>query len=94
MASAERDAALPIRILMLEDSALDAELIVAQLTRSGLAFTHDRVWQRDAFIAAVARVSTMSSWPTMCCLALTATLRWCWRMTWRRRSLSSSSPGR
>lgn len=41
-----------IRILMLEDSALDAELIVAQLARGmAVPFTVHRVWTRDAFLA-------------------------------------------
>lgn len=50
---AEPESPAPIRILMLEDSALDAELIVAQLKQARLAFTHERVWQQDAFVAAV-----------------------------------------
>ncbi|HYQ21960.1 response regulator [Stenotrophomonas sp.] len=42
-----------LRILMLEDSALDAELITAQLKRAGLNFEVERLWTRDAFIAAI-----------------------------------------
>ena len=49
MTETARDA--PIRILMLEDSALDAELIEAQLTRARMDFQVRRVWTRDAFIA-------------------------------------------
>ena len=36
-----------IRILMVEDSALDAELITAQLERAGVAFTAERTWSHD-----------------------------------------------
>ena len=53
MARTDPDSAPPIRILMLEDSALDAELILAQLTRARLPFVEDRVWQREAFVEAV-----------------------------------------
>lgn len=53
MAQADVGVAPPIRILMLEDSALDAELILAQLTRARLDYVHERVWQREAFIEAV-----------------------------------------
>lgn len=42
-----------LRILMLEDSALDAELITAQLQRAGLDFEVERVWSRNAFIEAI-----------------------------------------
>ena len=42
-----------INILMLEDSALDAELVAAQLTASRLAFRIERVWLRDNFVAAL-----------------------------------------
>ncbi|WP_313144673.1 response regulator [Stenotrophomonas sp.] len=42
-----------LRILMLEDSALDAELITAQLQRAGLEFETERLWTRDAFIDAI-----------------------------------------
>ncbi|MBK0027073.1 response regulator [Stenotrophomonas sp. S48] len=42
-----------LRILMLEDSALDAELITAQLQRSGLRFDTHRVWAHDTFLAAI-----------------------------------------
>ncbi|MGN7837136.1 PAS domain-containing protein [Stenotrophomonas sp. 22385] len=47
--------ATPIRILMVEDSALDAELITLQLRRAGLPFTFERTWSdqgmRDALAA-------------------------------------------
>jgi PAS domain S-box-containing protein len=47
--------ATPIRILMVEDSALDAELITLQLRRAGLPFTFERIWSdqgmRDALAA-------------------------------------------
>ena len=42
-----------LRILMLEDSALDAELITAQLQRAGLDFEAERLWTRNAFIEAI-----------------------------------------
>lgn len=49
---AEDVPATPIRILMVEDSALDAELITLQLRRAGLPFTVERTWSdqgmRDA----------------------------------------------
>ena len=51
MVEAPRNTA--IRILMLEDSALDAELIVAQLKRAHLAFSTDRVWTREDFLRAI-----------------------------------------
>lgn len=38
---------------MLEDSALDAELISAQLQRAGLEFEAERLWTRNAFIEAL-----------------------------------------
>ena len=41
-----------LRILMLEDSALDAELISAQ-QRAGLDFEAERLWTRNAFIEAI-----------------------------------------
>ena len=44
----------PIRVLMLEDSALDAELNVAQLRRARLEFTFKQVWSREAFLAELA----------------------------------------
>lgn len=47
--------ATPIHILMVEDSALDAELITLQLRRAGLPFTAERTWSdqgmRDALAA-------------------------------------------
>ncbi|OBU61201.1 hybrid sensor histidine kinase/response regulator [Stenotrophomonas maltophilia] len=42
-----------LRILMLEDSALDAELISAQLLRAGLDFEAERVWTRRGFLDAI-----------------------------------------
>ncbi|AWH53580.1 hybrid sensor histidine kinase/response regulator [Stenotrophomonas sp. ESTM1D_MKCIP4_1] len=51
-----RDAALSaprLRILMLEDSALDAELITSQLQRAGLDFQVERLWTRQKFIDAI-----------------------------------------
>jgi putative two-component system response regulator len=51
VASADR----PIRILLLEDSADDAELIQRQLRQSGLAFTAERVETRAAFAQALER---------------------------------------
>ncbi len=49
MTETARDAG--IRILMLEDSPLDAELIEAQLERARLRCSVHRVWTRDTFIA-------------------------------------------
>ncbi|MEK0265576.1 PAS domain-containing protein [Stenotrophomonas rhizophila] len=43
-----------IRILMVEDSALDAELITAQLRRAGLPFTFERTWSHDGLVQALA----------------------------------------
>jgi len=43
-----------IRILMLEDSALDAELMEVALGEAGIAFTARRVQTRDGFLAALA----------------------------------------
>ncbi|SDG31359.1 MULTISPECIES: response regulator [Rhodanobacteraceae] len=43
----------PIRILLLEDSALDAELITAQLRLARLSVAIHRVWTRDTFLAAL-----------------------------------------
>ncbi len=52
---AEDVPATPIRILMVEYSALDAELITLQLRRAGLPFTVERTWSdqgmRDALAA-------------------------------------------
>ncbi len=52
---AEVVAGSPIRILMVEDSALDAELIALQLSRAGLPFSVERTWSdqgmRDALAA-------------------------------------------
>ena len=44
---AESAVSRTIRILMVEDSALDAELITAQLERAGVAFTAERTWSHD-----------------------------------------------
>ncbi|KLB07281.1 response regulator, partial [Xanthomonas hortorum] len=44
----------PIRILMLEDNALDAELIGAQLAAGRLKFEATRVWTRETFLDALA----------------------------------------
>ena len=43
----------PITILMLEDSALDAELAQENLLRAGVAHRSERVDTRDAFVAAL-----------------------------------------
>lgn len=45
-----------IEILLLEDSALDADLIGEYLRKSGLAYRMDRVWTRNDFIEALDRV--------------------------------------
>jgi len=39
---------------MVEDSALDAELITAQLRRAGLPFTFERTWSHDGLVQALA----------------------------------------
>lgn len=44
----------PVRVLMLEDNALDAELIGAQLAAARLKVDITRVWTRDAFVQALA----------------------------------------
>ncbi|WP_166766473.1 response regulator [Xanthomonas euroxanthea] len=51
MTDANTDA--PIRVLMLEDNALDAELISAQLAAARLHVAITRVWTRDAFVDAL-----------------------------------------
>jgi signal transduction histidine kinase/DNA-binding response OmpR family regulator len=43
-----------IRILMVEDSALDAELITLQLRRAGIAFTAERTWSESGMRDALA----------------------------------------
>ncbi|WP_375409887.1 response regulator [uncultured Methylobacterium sp.] len=48
------DGPRPIRILFLEDSDLDAELVLAFVERIGLPHEIERVIERDAFLAAVA----------------------------------------
>ncbi len=42
-----------LHILLLEDSDMDAELLQSHLQRAGLAYQLQRVWTRDAFIAAL-----------------------------------------
>ena len=51
MSACEPGARAPIRILLIEDSDLDAELIAAALDDAGLACRIDRVMTRDAFAA-------------------------------------------
>ena len=53
-ARAPEDGAAPLRILLLEDSDLDAELLGAVLEDADLAVALDRVISRDAFAAATA----------------------------------------
>jgi PAS domain S-box-containing protein len=48
----------PLRVLLVEDSPDDADLVVRELERSGYAVTHQRVETADAMRAALAR----SSW--------------------------------
>jgi len=43
----------PIRILMVEDNALDAELIALQLGRAGLPFTVERTWTHQGMLDAL-----------------------------------------
>ena len=45
----------PLRILLLEDSALDGELIASHLAGLGEALELHRVWTRDAFLDALSR---------------------------------------
>jgi PAS domain S-box-containing protein len=52
---AEGASSRTMRILMVEDSALDAELITAQLLRAGLAFTAHRTWSHDGMCEALER---------------------------------------
>ncbi|MGN2251777.1 PAS domain-containing protein [Frateuria sp. GZRe12] len=47
------DPASCIRILLLEDSALDAELVTSQLGAAGLRYTLHRVWNREQFLQAL-----------------------------------------
>ncbi|GJD57497.1 response regulator [Methylobacterium dankookense] len=54
MSGRDAGAAAPIRILLIEDSDLDAELIAAALEDAGLDCRIDRVMTREAFAAAVA----------------------------------------
>ncbi|MEN5204963.1 PAS domain-containing protein [Stenotrophomonas sp. TWI700] len=46
-----------ISILMVEDSALDAELISAQLRRAGLPFTAERTWSHQGMLDALGTAS-------------------------------------
>ena len=48
------EAAIQARILLLEDSTLDAELVTEALERGGIAAEIRRVWTREAFTAALA----------------------------------------
>ena len=43
----------PIRILLLEDSEIDAELLAAHLSKAQLGFTLKRVYNRRDFVAAL-----------------------------------------
>ncbi|MFN2463313.1 MAG: putative bifunctional diguanylate cyclase/phosphodiesterase [Candidatus Dormibacteria bacterium] len=45
----------PLRILILEDRAADAEIVINALRRSGLEFSHDLVRERATFIEALAQ---------------------------------------
>jgi PAS domain S-box-containing protein len=54
MATAARPVTPLVRVLHLEDSALDAELIHAVLHEDGCAWDVDRVWSREDFEAALA----------------------------------------
>ncbi len=54
-AAAPEDGAAPLRILLLEDSDLDTELLTAVLEDAGLAVAIERVITRGAFAAATAR---------------------------------------
>ncbi len=50
---ADASSGTPIRILMVEDNALDAELISLQLGRAGLPFTAERTWSHQGMQAAL-----------------------------------------
>lgn len=50
---ADASSGTPIRILMVEDNALDAELISLQLGRAGLPFTAERTWSHQGMMAAL-----------------------------------------
>ena len=50
---AEAATAKTIRILRVEDSALDAELITAQLKRAGVPFTAERTWSHQGMLDAL-----------------------------------------
>ncbi len=43
-----------LKILLVEDTDFDADLLIRHIKKSGLDFTHKRVWERDNFIEAVA----------------------------------------
>ena len=45
----------PLRILLLEDDPVDAELTERALRKAGLSFTVLRVMERDAFVDALDR---------------------------------------
>lgn len=53
-AASQSPPATVIRVLQLEDNADDAELVLRQLRRAGIAFSAQRVETREAFIAAMA----------------------------------------
>lgn len=42
-----------LKILFVEDTDFDADLIIRHIKKSGLNFIHQRVWERDKFIEAV-----------------------------------------
>src|SRR5687767_3486133 len=48
-----KDAAAPVRILQVEDVETDAELILRELKRHGLAVDSKRVWTEAAFVEAL-----------------------------------------
>ena len=45
----------PLRVLLIEDSEVDADLLVHELTRAGYDITHERVDSADAMKAALER---------------------------------------
>jgi len=45
----------PLRVLLLEDSAADAEKAIDELVRAEMSFEHVRVANRDDFVIAIAR---------------------------------------
>jgi len=50
-----RETPAPLRVLLIEDDELDAELIEAELRRAGFAAVVERVWTREGAIAAFDR---------------------------------------